>query len=78
MECTIKQRRNYEKVGPCLEFCSVAEVQSRTDAENQNRQNRTESSVQSGSGSPVLAAVQFLVLRIPEPFENWSKFTVEM
>jgi hypothetical protein len=43
---------------------SVAEVQSRTDAENWNRQNRTESSVQSSSGSPVLATVQFLVLRI--------------
>jgi hypothetical protein len=44
--------------------CSVAEVQFRTDAENQNQWNRTESSVQSSSGSPVLAAVQFSVLRI--------------
>ena len=43
---------------------SVAEVQSKTDAVNRNRQNRTESSVQSGSDSPVLAAVQFSVLRI--------------
>ena len=43
---------------------SVAEVQFRTDAENRNQQNRTESSVQSGSGSPVLAAVRFSVLRI--------------
>ena len=42
---------------------SVAEVQSRTDAENRNRRNRTESSVQSGSSSPVLAAVRFSVLR---------------
>jgi len=45
---------------------SVAEVQFRTDAENQNRQNRTESSVQFSSGSPVLAAVRFSVLRIPK------------
>ena len=45
-------------------YDSVAKVQFRTDAENRNRRNRTESSVQSGSGSPVLTAVQFSVLRI--------------
>ena len=43
---------------------SVAEVQFRTDAENRNQWNRTESSVQSSSSSPVLAAVRFSVLRI--------------
>ena len=43
---------------------SVAEVQFRTDAENQNWQNQTKSSVQSSSSSPVLAAVWFSVLRI--------------
>ena len=50
--------------GLVFSTASVAEVQFRTDAENQNRRNRTESSVQSGSGSPVLAAVRFSVLRI--------------
>ena len=43
---------------------SVAKVQFRTDAENQNWQNQTESSVQFSSGSPFLATVQFSVLRI--------------
>ena len=49
---------------------SVAEVQFRTDAENWNRWNRTESSVQSGSGSLVLAAVRFSVLRILQ--NSWT------
>ena len=51
-------------------WISVAEVQSRTDAENLNRRNRTESSVQSSSGSPVLAAVRFSVLRFLQ--NSWT------
>ena len=48
----------------CERNRSVAEVRFRTDAENQNWQNWTESSVQFSTGSPFLAMVQFSVLRM--------------